>query len=206
MSGRERASRRRGLALGLLAALAGLGLAVGIQAWSLRASDSATSEPVAQEVTEAQAAPAQDISGAYAAVLLTSRWACSGDGCLDDNDIARLARMVVAKSSERDIPAAIVFGVIMVENPWLDSTAVSYAGARGVMQVMTMHDGTWGCREAPETVAGNLCLGLSVLEFLLASEARKAVSRALLRYNGCTPAKHGCDGYADKVYSAVPDA
>lgn len=203
MSRQERASRRRGLALGLLAALAGLGLAVGIQAWSPRAFDRATSETVEQAAPETQAAPEQDAAAAYAATLTASRWSCDGDGCLGSADILRLARLVVERSSARGIPAPIVFGVIMVENPWLDSTAVSYAGARGIMQVMTMHDGTWGCREAPETVAGNLCLGLSVLEFLLASEARKAVSRALLRYNGCSSAKHGCHDYADKVYSAA---
>jgi len=122
--------------------------------------------------------------------LAVSRWNCTGSGCLDPEDIFRLSWEVSKFSKTFKINSETVFKVLMVENPWLDSTAVSSAGALGLMQVMPFHAGNWeGCGESLRSVSGNLCHSFSILE-----------AYSLLKYNGCT--KSYCRDYVRRVEGA----
>jgi hypothetical protein len=78
--------------------------------------------------------------------LWQNRWPCSGDGCADEDAIRRIADEVRVVSDRYELPLSTMIGVLMVENPWLDTTAVSYAGAIGLYQVMPMHRDALGVR------------------------------------------------------------
>jgi hypothetical protein len=122
--------------------------------------------------------------------LSASRWECSGTGCLEDGDILRLSWEIHKNAEDFGFVPSKIFGILMVENPWLDSTAVSPAGAVGLMQVMPFHAGNWeGCGSNLVSVSGNLCHSLSILD-----------AYSLLKYNGCTLAY--CRGYVEKVQNA----
>ena len=57
----------------------------------------------------------------------------------------RIAEAVVRESRRLRLSPSLVAGVLLVENRRLDTTAVSSAGALGLMQVMPLHAGGWGC-------------------------------------------------------------
>ena len=109
--------------------------------------------------------------------LLESRWLCSGSGCLDSADIHRLSWEIHKFSEIFDLSASRSVRILMVENPWLDSLAVSSAGALGLMQVMPFHAGAWGeeCGKNLVAISSNLCHSFKI-----------RIAYALLRYNGCT--------------------
>ena len=128
--------------------------------------------------------------------LRDNRWACAGDGCLSDGAIGRFARNLRAMSSKHDIPVAMLVGVVMVENPWLDSLVISPAGAIGLLQVMPMHREAWRqCVEPMESIVGSTCRGSAILADFIGR--RGSEWSALLGYNGC---KGGpCESYPVKV-------
>jgi len=120
-----------------------------------------------------------------AELLKEKRWNCTGTGCVEDFSL--LAQEILEQSLSFGFQPALVAGIIMVENPWMDSTAVSPAGAVGLMQVMPFHVGEWeGCGRSLENIKDSICMGLSVLR-----------NNILLRYNGCT-LKY-CEDYSVKV-------
>jgi hypothetical protein len=113
-------------------------------------------------------------------------------------DSARgVAPLVRHWAKRRDVSPLLITSVLAIENPRLNSTARSSAGARGLMQVMPLHwrDGH-PCGASLTSPSANLCLGTAILSEGLARSM--TLRGALLRYNGCkrTP---GCDRYATRV-------
>jgi len=109
-----------------------------------------------------------------------------------------VATFAVREAYRRRVPPALVFGVLMVENQELKSSARSNAGAVGLMQIDTS---TWvsslGKRfgtnlRNDET---NLRYGVFILSHLLydsdddspadSANVHGSLRRGLLRYNGC---------------------
>ena len=140
--------------------------------------------------------PLESDSGPLAAHLKNVRWSCPGEGCLSESDIDRLAGEIFSQADSLDLDVALLVGILMVENPWLDSLAVSSAGAVGLYQVMPMHREAWPeCEDAIETVAGSVCHGSVIIHDFL--QRRDSRDMALLAYNGC---KGGpCEAYPEKV-------
>jgi hypothetical protein len=140
--------------------------------------------------------PLERDSGPLAAHLKDVRWPCSGDGCLSDGDIDRLAVEIFSQADGLDLEVAMLVGILMVENPWLDSLAVSSAGAVGLYQVMPMHREAWPkCVHDIETVVGSVCHGSSIIHDFL--QRRNSRDMALLAYNGCRGGP--CEVYPEKV-------
>jgi hypothetical protein len=80
--------------------------------------------------------------------------------------------------------ASLVAAVLLIENTPLDTTAMSDAGAIGLMQVMPVHGGGLGCPSAALLeVESNICHGARVLHMYLLRN--RTVQAALRRYNGC---------------------
>ena len=74
--------------------------------------------------------------------------------------------------------------MLLIENRALDSSAVSSQGAVGLMQVMPIHAGSYGCASADlQTVDANICHGARILHTYIVRT--RSVPRALRRYNGC---------------------
>ena len=126
-----------------------------------------------------------------------------------------LATIAVRESYRRRVPPALVFGVMMVENARLESSARSSIGAIGLMQVnprawvqsLGKHFGT-NLRN-DET---NLRYGVYILSHLVYDSADDlptvdsvgvygSLRRGLLRYNGCVRGTitRDCKRYPDVV-------
>jgi len=127
------------------------------------------------------------------------RWSCEEKGCLNRKDIERLGDAIVDYSKERNLDPWWVVGVIRTENPWLDSTRVSYRGAEGLLQVIPLYWGGMFPECASHTsVRGSVCVGTRILEtYLMANNGDR--HRALLDYNGCHNPAHKCNNYPHKV-------
>jgi hypothetical protein len=125
----------------------------------------------------------------------------------------RLADIAVREAYRRQVPPALVLGVLLTENTELKSTARSRQGALGLMQI---HPGPW--RSALGDLFGrnlrndttNLRYGVYILGHL----ARRADDTpegglqwrtALLRYNGCVRGTNtrDCFTYPDVVRRKV---
>lgn len=128
--------------------------------------------------------------------LLSARWRCEGDHCADSQDIDRIADAIERHSARLDLPAHLMVGVLMVEDPWLDTLVASAAGARGLYQVMPMHADAWPeCTTPLTTIDGSVCRGAEVLADF---RRGRSLTQSLLRYNGCN--RPGpCRSYPDKV-------
>ena len=112
----------------------------------------------------------------------------------------RIARALVAEGRRKDIDPALLIGVLLVEDATLNPRARSFVGARGLMQVMPFHSGTYGC-SSPDlfNIEANICHGVAILSEYMGRS--KSMERALLRYNGCvrgTNTPH-CHTYPNKV-------
>ena len=125
-----------------------------------------------------------------------------------------LADVAVREAYRRQVPPALVLGVMLTENDEVKSTARSRQGALGLMQV---NPGPW--RKSLGDLFGwnlrndttNLRYGI----FILGHLAERTASRepdsstlwrtALLRYNGCVTGKNtrGCHSYPDVVRREV---
>jgi soluble lytic murein transglycosylase-like protein len=102
----------------------------------------------------------------------------------------RLADVAVREAYRRQVPPALVLGVMLTENDELKSTARSRQGALGLMQI---HPGPW--RSALGGIFGrnlrndttNLRYGVYILSHLSRRSVEDSVPwrTALLRYNGC---------------------
>lgn len=96
----------------------------------------------------------------------------------------RAAAAVVREARRMRVSPSLLAGVLLTENRRLDSTAVSSQGAVGLMQVMPLHAGSYGCVSTElREVDANICHGARILRTLLARSS--SVRMALTRYNGC---------------------
>jgi hypothetical protein len=139
-------------------------------------------------------------------------------GRIDSTRANSIATYAVREAYKKQIPPALVFGVLLTENSTFKSKAKSNVGAVGLMQI---YPKVWvptlgkifgkNLRD-DET---NLRYGVHILSHYVYTAAKKAddattnptgvVRTGLLRYNGCV---HGtntpnCQTYPDKVLHAV---
>jgi hypothetical protein len=140
-----------------------------------------------------------------------------------NEDLARrVAWPLVENAYQRGLDPATVAAIMLVESSGRPG-ATSIVGARGLMQIMPLHRGHWGCGPDLYDIESNLCYGTSILDWNL-DRFDGDERRALLAYNGCVRGTNtpGCHSYPDKVfrlrdrlrrawraaplYSALPDA
>lgn len=126
-----------------------------------------------------------------------------------------LADVAVREAYRRQMPPALVLGVMLTENDELKSTARSRQGAIGLMQI---HPGPWRSSLGPlfgrnlRNDTTNLRYGIFILSHLARRVAARAPRdssthwrTALLRYNGCVRGRNtrGCGRYPDIVRMEV---
>ncbi len=116
--------------------------------------------------------------------------------------VRRIAVSLVREGRNTGIEPRLLLAVLLVENPWLNPRAESFVGARGLMQVMPIHQGQWGCGTSLDDVASNICHGAKIFASYLKSE-KGNVERALLRYNGCVRGTNtpNCHTYPNHVFA-----
>ena len=96
----------------------------------------------------------------------------------------RAAWAVTREAGRNRVSPSLLAAVLLIENRQLDSAAVSSQGAIGMMQVMPIHAGSYGCGSADLTnVDANICHGARILHLYLVRS--RSVTVALRRYNGC---------------------
>jgi soluble lytic murein transglycosylase-like protein len=96
----------------------------------------------------------------------------------------RAAWAVTREAGRIRVSPSLLAAVLLIENRQLDSAAVSSQGAIGLMQVMPIHAGSYGCGSADLTnVDANICHGARILHLYLVRS--RSVTVALRRYNGC---------------------
>lgn len=112
----------------------------------------------------------------------------------------RIADAIVEQGEKEKIDPALLVGVLLTEDATLDPHARSSVGARGLMQVMPLHSGKWGCGSKDLfDVESNICHGVQILKQAMIDAPNTRL--ALLRYNGCVRGTHtpNCHQYDDKV-------
>jgi soluble lytic murein transglycosylase-like protein len=112
-------------------------------------------------------------------------------------EVAERAAWAVTREAGRlRLSPSLLAAVLLIENRQLDSAAVSSQGAIGLMQVMPIHAGSYGCGAGDLTNVGtNICYGARILHLYLVRS--RSVSVALRRYNGCVRGANTprCAGY-----------
>lgn len=99
-------------------------------------------------------------------------------------EVAEQAAAALVREAERlRLSPSLLGAVLLIENTPLDPTAVSSQGAIGLMQVMPVHRGSYGCFADLVNVDTNICHGASILKHMV--RRTKSVPLALKRYNGC---------------------
>jgi hypothetical protein len=99
-------------------------------------------------------------------------------------EVAEQAAAALVREAERlRLSPSLLGAVLLIENTPLDPTAVSSQGAIGLMQVMPIHRGSYGCFADLVNVETNICHGASILKHMV--RRTKSVPLALKRYNGC---------------------
>jgi hypothetical protein len=125
-----------------------------------------------------------------------------------DGEVAdRIADALVTEGHKQKIDPALLVGVVLVEDAKLDPRAMSFMGARGLMQVMPFHGGKWGCGSSDlYDIESNICHGVSVLAQTIRDTPN--LRKALLAYNGCVSGRNtpGCHNYSRKVMQARAQA
>lgn len=112
----------------------------------------------------------------------------------------RIADALMDQAEKEHIDPALLVGVLLTEDATLDPHARSSVGARGLMQVMPLHSGKWGCGSSDLfNIESNICHGVQILKEAMRSAPNTRV--ALLRYNGCVRGRNtpNCHTYDDKV-------
>lgn len=115
-------------------------------------------------------------------------------------DLARqVAWPLVEKAYEHGLDPATVVAIVLVESSG-QPDATSFVGARGLMQIMPLHQGHWDCGPDMYDIEANLCYGTSILKWNL-NRFGGNERRALLAYNGCVRGTNtpNCHTYPDKV-------
>jgi soluble lytic murein transglycosylase-like protein len=119
---------------------------------------------------------------------------------LDPELSRRVAWPLVEHSYERGLDPATVVAVLLVESNGRPHVT-SFMGARGLMQIMPLHQGRWhGCGDDMFDITNNICYGTSILAWLLGRFGGDE-RRALLAYNGCVRGTNtpNCHTYPSKV-------
>lgn len=99
-------------------------------------------------------------------------------------EVAEQAAVALVREAQRlRLSPSLLGAVLLIENGPLDPTAVSSQGAIGLMQVMPVHLGSYGCFADLVNVDTNICHGASILKHMV--RRTNSVSLALKRYNGC---------------------
>lgn len=115
-------------------------------------------------------------------------------------EMADLAASAVVREAERlRLSPSLLAAVLLIENAPLDSVAVSNQGAIGMMQIMPIHLGSFGCEADLINVESNICHGARLLKQLVRRTG--SVPVALRRYNGCVRGKNTprCHRYPTRV-------
>jgi soluble lytic murein transglycosylase-like protein len=122
----------------------------------------------------------------------------------DQTAADRIAGAIVDEGNRRNLDPALLVGVLLTEDATLDTTARSFVGARGLMQVMPGHAGKWGCDSSNLfSIEANICHGASILQDNVRNSS--SMRSALLKYNGCVRGTNtpNCHSYPDKVMRAA---
>lgn len=99
-------------------------------------------------------------------------------------DVAeQAAAALVYEANRLRLSPSLLGAVLLIENTPLDPVAVSNQGAIGLMQVMPVHRGNYGCLPDLVSVESNICHGARILQTMV--RRTKSVPLALKRYNGC---------------------
>jgi transglycosylase-like protein with SLT domain len=112
----------------------------------------------------------------------------------------RVAAAVVYEAGRLRMSPSLLAGVLLIENGPADSSAISTQGAIGMMQVMPVHIGSYGCLSGDLlNVEANICHGARLLNAYL--RRTKSVELALRRYNGCVRGRNTprCHRYPMRV-------
>jgi soluble lytic murein transglycosylase-like protein len=112
----------------------------------------------------------------------------------------RAAWAVTREAGRLRMSPSLLAAVLLIENRQLDSAAVSSQGAIGLMQVMPLHAGSYGCASSDlRTVDANICHGARILHLYLTRS--RSLTAALRRYNGCVRGTNTprCDRYPLRV-------
>lgn len=111
----------------------------------------------------------------------------------------RAASAVVREATRLRLSPSLLAAVLLIENSPLDSVAVSHQGAIGMMQIMPVHLGSFGCVADLMNVDSNICHGASLLKHLVRRTG--SVQAALKRYNGCVRGRNTprCYRYPTRV-------
>ncbi|MCG6955679.1 MAG: lytic transglycosylase domain-containing protein [Gemmatimonadetes bacterium] len=103
----------------------------------------------------------------------------------DDGFVTRIAIALVREGRREKLDPTLLASIVLVEDPMLDPEVLSPVGAVGLMQVMPLHAGGWGCGSPDLTNPDvNICHGVRILAHDLRL-TKGDLDRALLRYNGC---------------------
>lgn len=100
-------------------------------------------------------------------------------------EVAERAALVVVRESRRlNMSPSLLAAVLLIENRALDTAAVSSQGAVGLMQVMPIHAGSYGCVNTElRELDTNICHGARLLRLYVVRSPSLRI--ALRRYNGC---------------------
>jgi soluble lytic murein transglycosylase-like protein len=113
----------------------------------------------------------------------------------------RIAAAVVYEAERNRISPSLLAAVLLIENAPFDTTAISSQGAVGLMQVMPIHIGSYGCPSGDlNSVEANICHGARILQHNI-RRAKGEIPLALKRYNGCVRGKNTprCHRYPGRV-------
>lgn len=104
-------------------------------------------------------------------------------------DVAEQAAAALVYEAERlRLDPSLLGAVLLIENTPMDPAAVSSQGAIGLMQVMPIHKGSYGCLPDLVKVETNICHGASILKHMV--RRTKSLPLALKRYNGCVRSRN----------------
>ena len=99
-------------------------------------------------------------------------------------DVAEPAAAALVHQANRlKLSPSLLGAVLLIENTPMEPTAISTQGAIGLMQVMPVHKGSYGCSADLVSVETNICHGASILKHMV--RRTKSLPLALKRYNGC---------------------
>lgn len=122
----------------------------------------------------------------------------------DERLARRVATALVREGHRAGLAPDLLLAVMLVENPWINPSARSPVGARGLMQVMPGHRGQWrACPNSLDDIESNICYGAQIFRDYLRQTGN--IETALLRYNGCVKGTNtpNCHLYPLQVFSRV---
>jgi transglycosylase-like protein with SLT domain len=112
----------------------------------------------------------------------------------------RVASAVVYEAGRNRLSPSLLAGVLLIENTPVDTSAISTEGAIGLMQVMPVHVGNYGCLSGDLlSVEDNICHGARLLHTYI--RRAKSTEEGLRRYNGCVRGRNTprCHRYPGRV-------